>query len=275
MLFPPTLGRYLLLTSLTATGVLLLPIAARSVDDQQATTKNNNPGGNVVVTMAEGIDKVLAQISATTFADVGTKRTALYNALRAHADTSQASVISALKSVRDSIIVRSHWLTNQLVVLNSDSAEMRVLQGRSDVSTIEVAPSVRVQLEDPEACDTGTTAAPTQLDYNIEIMRLSAVWEKGVNGTGVVVGSIDSGVHHTHETLRHSYKNDSHSWYDAVASRARPYDDLGIGTMSMAILAGAEGVGVAFGAKWISCKAFNASGGGEYEHLISCGEWML
>ena len=93
----------------------------------------------------------------------------------------------------------------------------------------------------------------------------------------MIVASIGTGVSHTHEAVRDSYKNDTHSWYDAlsVPNSQTPVDDHGSGTRLMGVAVGGMGAGVAFGSKWIACKAFGSSGLGTEAAVKSCGQFVI
>ncbi|PGS49236.1 S8 family serine peptidase, partial [Bacillus sp. AFS041924] len=112
----------------------------------------------------------------------------------------------------------------------------------------------------------------------------------GIDGTGIVVGSIDTGVQWDHPALKTKYRgydpanpdnpNNEFNWFDATeANGSAPYDDLGHGTHTVGTMVGSEPngtnkIGVAPGAKWIAVKAFTKDGGTN-EDLIEAGEWML
>ena len=53
-----------------------------------------------------------------------------------------------------------------------------------------------------------------------------------------------------------------------------PFDNNGHGTHVAGTLSGSHGIGIAPGADWITCKAFDSSGRASETHLLMCGEWM-
>lgn len=128
------------------------------------------------------------------------------------------------------------------------------------------------------------------LEWNIEKVGANYVWDMGIDGTGAVVGLIDTGVAWEHPALKEKWRgynlktgsvDPDGNWFDAVNSGLMPYDIPSIphGTHVLGTILGQEPdgsnkIGVAPGAKWIAAKAFS-EGGGYDNDLIAAGEWML
>jgi bacillopeptidase F len=150
------------------------------------------------------------------------------------------------------------------------------LRGWSRVISVE--PDTPIQLDLPTAGLNEPTV--NAVEWNIAKIGADRVQtELTINGTGVLVGNLDSGVRFTHEALSASYKcaGGSHTncWLDAISGQAAPYDDNNHGTHTMGTAVGSGGIGVAPGAKWIACKAFNASGSGNQTDILECFDWFL
>jgi len=113
--------------------------------------------------------------------------------------------------------------------------------------------------------------------WNIEMTNAPSVWAR-YNGTGFVVGNIDTGVRHTHESLETAYRGypNSHdyNWLDPRGQRT-PFDNNGHGTHVMGTMAGnlESGIGMAPGARWIACKGCASSSCSQTD-LSACGQWM-
>lgn len=75
----------------------------------------------------------------------------------------------------------------------------------------------------------------------------------GNSGDGIVVSTIDTGVRSTHEALRNNFRSRK-GWYDPYNFSEQPDDIGGQGTMTMGLIAGGGGIGVAPGSQWIACK---------------------
>ncbi|KZE68815.1 peptidase S8 [Fictibacillus phosphorivorans] len=127
------------------------------------------------------------------------------------------------------------------------------------------------------------------VEWNIERVGAPAVWDMGIDGSGTVVASIDTGVQWNHPALKEKYRgynpqnpntpDHQFNWFDAVSGQAAPYDDHGHGTHVTGTMVGSEAnganqIGVAPGAKFIAVKAFSPNGGTDTD-LLEAGEWIL
>ena len=126
------------------------------------------------------------------------------------------------------------------------------------------------------------------VEWNIDRVKAPDVWAMGIDGSGTVVASIDTGVQWDHPALKEKYRgynaltgevNHDFNWFDATAGQSTPYDDQGHGTHVTGTMVGSEPngsnqVGVAPGAKFISVKAFTADGGSDTD-LLAAAEWIL
>jgi uncharacterized repeat protein (TIGR01451 family) len=106
-----------------------------------------------------------------------------------------------------------------------------------------------------------------------------------IDGTGVVVANIDSGVDWLHPALQTAYRGYTGpgklplhvgNWFDATGEGATyPVDTNGHGTHTMGTIAGGNGIGVAPGAKWIAVRAFNSAGVAQASWLHNAFQWLL
>ncbi len=108
--------------------------------------------------------------------------------------------------------------------------------------------------------------APRTVYWNLRTIHAPEVWELGLNGTGIVVGSMDSGAEVTHPALAGKWRGGTNSWHDAVNHLPDPYDDNGHGTHTIGTMVGGDGrgafpedIGVAYGAQFISAKILDAN----------------
>ena len=96
--------------------------------------------------------------------------------------------------------------------------------------------------------------------WGVDRIGAPAVWNYGINGTGINVSVIDSGINANHPDLAGKII----AWKDFVDNRSEPYDNHGHGTHVAGTIAGsgAEGTktGVAPGANLIVVKVFNGEG---------------
>lgn len=132
-------------------------------------------------------------------------------------------------------------------------------------------------------------AKTSSIEWNVERVKAPEAWELGIDGTGTVVASIDTGVQWDHPALKQKYRgynastgqvSNDFNWFDATsAGRATPYDDIGHGTHVTGTMVGSEPngsnqIGVAPGAKFISVKAFTEDGGTDTD-LLEAAQWIL
>lgn len=134
--------------------------------------------------------------------------------------------------------------------------------------------------------------------WNISKIGATSVWEmskeKG-RGEGVVYAIADTGVSFKHPNIRQNYlglkangKYDHNKcWYDGVRravaidgpitcdfASPEPCDDQGHGTHVTSTAVGADGYGVAPGAKWIACRNMDR-GVGSPETYLNCLNFFL
>ena len=104
--------------------------------------------------------------------------------------------------------------------------------------------------------------------WNIEKIRAPEVWDRGYDGSGVVVGIIDTGVDVAHPDLANSFRGGSNSWFDPHGEHTFPVDAAGPytghGTHVAGIMVGGDSsgfpIGVAPGAQWIAARIWNDAG---------------
>ncbi len=115
--------------------------------------------------------------------------------------------------------------------------------------------------------------------WNLDAVAAPALWGMGLNGSGTVVASLDTGVDAAHPDLAASWRGGANSWYDPYGQHAAPADVSGHGTQTMGLMVGgaASGVpiGVAPGARWIAAKVFDDSGAGTISKLHLAFQWVM
>lgn len=106
-------------------------------------------------------------------------------------------------------------------------------------------------------------------DFGVDSARAERTY---LDGSGVGICIVDTGVHPTHEQLAGRVVG----FFDAVNGRTSAYDDQGHGTHVAAIAAGAgptEYRGVAPGASIYAAKVLSSSGSGSDSQVIAGVEW--
>lgn len=186
---------------------------------------------NIFVSMQGGISHALSGVVSQQFKTRASRSTAVYSALRLNAQQSQKEVL-ALLAKDSSVKVKSFWISNQVYIQGAKQDLIESLAALEQVSKIEeeaihhINPpvsSVRVPKRDT------STLAP---EWHLHTLRVPEVWAApwGSNGTGVIVGVIDTGVRASHEAIRDQYVNDGHSWRDPYNQYRVPTDIYDHGT---------------------------------------------
>jgi subtilisin family serine protease len=124
--------------------------------------------------------------------------------------------------------------------------------------------------------DAGAQTAP---GWNLDAIRAPALWRLGLTGEGVVVANLDTGVDLTHPDLLGGYRGGANSWFDPIEHTTSPFDSIGHGTQTMALLAGGATsgapLGVAPGAQWIAARIFDAEGRSSVSVIHQAFLWVL
>ena len=185
--------------------------------------------------------------------------------------------------------IRPFWVFNGLAVVGQGTTALEIA-GRDDVKAVR--PDHIRYLSDPVEPQNQSDLALSDsesLEWNIEKIGADKVWNAlNIDGTGVVVGNMDTGVDWKHPALIANYRGNTGqgiydhyvNWFCATnEGYTEPTDVYGHGTHTMGTMIGHTGdrpaFGVAPGAKWIAVKIFNDDGGA-YDSWIHAGfEWML
>jgi bacillopeptidase F len=127
----------------------------------------------------------------------------------------------------------------------------------------------------------------SELPWNLERIQAKKAWENGLDGSGVVIATFDTGVDVNHPALKNQYRGlnadgtltHTFNWLDLVGDSPAPVDSFGHGTHVTGTMVGYDPetgtrTGVAPGARWMAVRAFSENGALETE-LLKAGEWLL
>ena len=190
--------------------------------------------------------------------------------LREAAARSQSGLVADLRAkskVGRVVGFVPHWLINSIVV-TATGETIRGIAARPDVARVEpdlvpvlISPVPGIKTIPAFADSGGIGTAP-----GIRLVGAPRVWsEYGIDGSGRIVGIMDTGVDGTHPALaarwRGNFAPAEECWLDAVGSgdTAFPVDrnSVGHGTHVMGTLTGlapGDTIGVAPGARWIAAN---------------------
>lgn len=180
-----------------------------------------------------------------------------------------------------------------MVIKDADQACVNKLEGMSDVTAIRQ--DATFPMIDPVISgdtqvysDINNTAPGTfsiGMSWGLTVMRVQEAWEYGTSdnygygqgplktGTGIIIGSIDTGVNRDHVKLHDNWRSKA-GWMDGYNASTTPTDANGHGSHTVGTMCGKDGIGVAPGAQWIACR-------GCFERdclesaLLKCCQWML
>ena len=171
--------------------------------------------------------------------------------------------------------LRSWWIFNGLSFSSTQDIIERVA-ARADVDYI--IDDFIISL-DPEPDGDKLLGDSRGAEWNIAKVCADQCWDEGYDGTGIVVGNIDSGVNVDLPCFGGRWVPGG--WYDAVNDSTYPYDDAGHGTRCMGILCGGDGdgpyefdIGVAPGANFICAKAMDSTVSGYASWYHNCLQWF-
>ncbi len=159
--------------------------------------------------------------------------------------------------------VRSLWIAGA-VALTADADAIAALRARADVRSIESDSELAIQPADAVGGEPGIAAAGAP-----------ELWSHGIDGRGVTVATLDTGVDLTHAALAGRYRGGADSWFDPFGQHADPVDLNGHGTQVMGVMVAGDGIGMAPGARFIAARVFNDAGASTDSAVHLAFQWLL
>lgn len=213
------------------------------------------------------------------------RRQAVVAALQTTAQQSQAGALTLLagrEAAGAAVNARSFWIFNGLAA-EADLDTVRSLAALPEVQRVRL--DREFHIENPSLSLPGAFPDGLDVESNIAQIRADLVQSAlKLDGSGVVVANIDTGVDLQHPALLSRYRGyDPHglydhtcNWFDATGEGAvYPVDGNGHGTHTMGTMLGGEGIGVAPGANWVAVRAFDSDGYSLESWLHSAMEWVV
>lgn len=209
------------------------------------------------------------------------------NELKKAANNNQERCIELLKANMETGKVKEYtpfFITNAIHV-KADIDIINELSKLPEVSKIYKNNDVEMELSTISSLSTPSDVT----GWNHQEMQIDRVkHDLGIDGTGITIGFIDSGVDWTHPAIKNKWRgynletgevNPEDSWLDLVGDSELPTDEYSHGTAIVSIAVAGSGEnsplkGVAPGAKWIAARAF-VDKNTTNVNIIKAAEWML
>ncbi|MGW1817686.1 S8 family serine peptidase [Streptomyces sp. NPDC002125] len=278
----------LLTAALTALPLALSAAPASAQPDPGGPTLFQQKTRSAVVDTLEAKGEATVWINLGSQADTTAAREApgkddkarkLYAAKTAYAEKSQQGLRELLTAA--DVSYEPFWISNTIKATGVTQDLAEAIAARSEVESIEADEPIELPDPLPGEDEPGTDA----VEWNIDRINAPKVWsDLGVRGEGVVVANIDSGVQYDHPALRAAYRGTNadgtythdYNWFDpaSVCAGGTPCDNNGHGTHTMGTMAGADGIGVAPGVKWIAAKGCATSSCAR-DTLLASGQWVV
>lgn len=255
------------------------PVMDGKVEQGIYQSLESNDTVDVIIHMKESNNKGLSDINTKSM-NRTERLTKVKAFLQDVADQSQVKLLEQLKAMakKEQVTnIQSLWIINGVAATITEGALSKMV-ARDDVEEILLDEIYEV----PETME--KESKPRLPEWGLEKVNAPKVWAQyGIDGKGVVVGIMDSGVDGDHEALAKSYRGSEgeheHSWVDYSGEDYQsPQDGNGHGThVAGSAVGGGDGepIGVAPGAEWIAAKIFDDAGRASESGIHQAFEWFM
>ncbi len=196
------------------------------------------------------------------------------SSLKSHASGSQqklAALLDEEKSRGKAEKIKQFWIVNAIAV-NASPELIERLAKRDDVASIELDAELHIMEDFSVQVSQGQIDSATS-----EIKRINAtkVWELGIDGTGINVSVIDTGINASHPDIAGRVIK----WVDYIGGLSSPYDDHGHGTHVAGTVGGngsrGNTTGVAPNVSLLVAKVCNSAGTCPSSSIVSGIQWSV
>ena len=205
----------------------------------------------------------------------------VYNILQKQVEATQSQVKNYL--IGSKVDFQSYWINNSILVTSSSMTVLNDILKFDGIESIEARKSYILYEPDTSAAllDNGINA----IEPNLTHVNADDVWALGIDGAGLVIANIDTGVRYSHQALVGQYRGNNggtfdhnYNWLNPINLGDNvPRDGHGHGTHTMGTMVGDDGgsnqIGIAPGAQWMACAGC-PDGSCPDAALLGCGQFM-
>ncbi len=219
------------------------------------------------------------------------RRPIIVSRLKETAASSQATLLKQLDVLKLEGHISNYsslWIINAIAI-NGSPASVEIAAKHPGVQRIELDQAHRYfdhpALKNFSAVDNALQSPTVSPAWGVQRIQADKVWrELGIRGQGATVAVVDTGVDLFHPDLVDNYRGNlgngtfSHekNWYHtSVSTSTMPFDFHGHGTHVTGSAVGANGIGVAPGAKWIAVAITDESGLIHDSSVHKAFQWLL
>ncbi len=225
--------------------------------------------GHAVMASQDETVRYIVRFKADNVKLQGATRNQVISALQQNLRNNLKSVTKVIKSPTSSNM-NPLWIANAFAL---DASEDEIARIAKLPAVAEVYRNKYQIFIDKDINKKVVKADPAVIQWGVQKVRAPEVWQEfRIDGAGVVVGIIDTGIDGSHPAFEGKILKFKDFTVDQSES---PTDTQGHGTHVAGTVAGSEGVGVAPGARLIIGRVFDTSGGTTEEVLLAGMQWML
>ena len=219
---------------------------------------------------------------ADSITDVKNRRKYIFTQLSEVARKSQEDLAAFLESQNFSF--RQFYIQNMILVRQGSAGLIEDLVMFSEVTALTPNdPVVLPRLDPRRFSKLESTRSP---EWFLSHVHIPDIWTEGVDGSGIVVANLDTGVDWDHPALKAQYRgwngvnvDHDYNWHAAGSNSdcpdpSVPCDEDRHGTFTMGMMVGFDGgnnrIGGAPGARWIACGHLESAAS-----VHECFEWLL
>ena len=198
------------------------------------------------------------------------------NSMKNHASSSQQQLVDFLKDEKvkgKADKIKQFWIVNAIAV-NASPGVIKAISTRDDVESIELDSEIHI-LEDLSLSTQVTQGQIDRATNAIKQINATNAWEIGIDGTGINVSVLDTGIYAAHPDIAGRIIKG----YDFVNNDNDPADDAGHGTHVAGTVggngAGGTTTGVAPNVSLLIAKVCSSGGWCLNSAIVDAIQWSV